>query len=194
MKEMSILKNYISNLVDIPDDEWKYYVTRFSRISLKAGEFFFRQGETVNQVGFLTNGLLKNFHLYPDGREWIRSFSCENSITADYCALLQKKPALFSCEAIEESVILVISYEDVLRGHSRHPCWQTFDLLNLSQLQVNSENRIYQEVSLSAKERWMDFKAEYAQISERIPRYLIARYLGITPEAFSRISKGPHST
>lgn len=183
------LKRHLNELVDIPPAEWVHFSKGLTQRELQKGEHLFRQNEKINHVAFLLNGLLKNYHLYPDGTEWIRSFVDGGGIAADYSALIQGTPALFSCEALEDCTIFVMPYTEIISNHSRHPCWQEMDLKMIARLFVASEARIYQEVSLSAKDRWVIFQKEHPNLLERVPKYIIARYLGITREAFSRITK-----
>ena len=183
------LKRHLNELVKIPQEEWTHFSNSLTLKELKKGEHLFRQDEKIDQVAFLLKGLFKNYHLYPDGTEWIRSFVDGGGIAADYSALIQGTPAFFNCEALEDCTVFVMPYREIVSYHFRHPCWQEMDLKMIAKLFVASEARIYQEVSLSAKERWALFQKEHPNLLERVPKYIIARYLGITREALSRITK-----
>ena len=41
----------------------------------------------------------------------------------------------------------------------------------------------------SAEERYLEFMKTYAAIALRVPQWMIASYLGLTPETLSRIRK-----
>ena len=51
------------------------------------------------------------------------------------------------------------------------------------------QRRITQLLGATAEERYVDFLKTYPNIFERVPQWMVASYLGITPESLSRVRK-----
>src|SRR4051794_10982593 len=76
--------------------------------SFPTGSYVFREGDAYHRVGFIVQGLAKKFYLTSDGKEFIKEFSRERDIIAPLSSLLQRKPAHFSVEVLEPTVLLSI--------------------------------------------------------------------------------------
>ena len=74
---------------------------------LDRGEFLFQEGNICNFVGLTKKGCLRTFIL-KDGKELTLFFHPENYTLGDYESLRRQKPACFSCQAIEDSEVLII--------------------------------------------------------------------------------------
>lgn len=51
------------------------------------------------------------------------------------------------------------------------------------------QKRINLLLSATAEERYVDFITQYPDLTLRVPQWMIASYLGITPESLSRVRK-----
>lgn len=52
-----------------------------------------------------------------------------------------------------------------------------------------SQKRILSNLGKTAEERYLEFLEMYPQIVQRVPQYMLASYLGTTPEFLSKIRK-----
>jgi CRP-like cAMP-binding protein len=53
----------------------------------------------------------------------------------------------------------------------------------------NLQNRVNSLLADTAEERYMNFIKMYPDILLRVPQWMVASYLGITPESLSRVRK-----
>ncbi len=151
-------------------------------ITIKKGTILQRKGDFHSKVYLVENGLLRSYIIDESGKEHIYMFGPENWIVADSSE--PNSPCQLFIDAIEETTIKVISKEESLKGSP--------DLNALFRRINTMQNRILMLMSSNAKERYEHFIKTYPDITQRVPLKMVASYLGITPEALSRV-RNPHS-
>lgn len=147
------------------------------KIELKKGQILQQPGDLNTKVYEVETGLLRSYSVDVKNKEHVYMFAPENWIIADNSAV--EIPADLYIDAIEDSV--VIAREKTLEntGHTEKL------IRRLSVLQ----KRIIMLMSSTAIDRYEHFEKTYPQIIQRVPQRMIASYMGITPEALSRVKK-----
>jgi len=181
-------KSLMNQLVPIPDDEWEPVRGKVRLQVVRKGEYLLRAGEICRYQSFIASGLLRAY-LLKDGKEHVRQFLFENGFAVDIASYLTQSPSPFFIVAMEDSLLLQVNYTDMteLVEHS-------FRFMKLSKIMADQTALalIRRSVSLlvdDATQRYLDLVRERPEVVQRVPQYLIASYLGITPEALSRIRK-----
>ncbi|QNM86117.1 Crp/Fnr family transcriptional regulator [Polaribacter pectinis] len=147
------------------------------KINVKKGDVLQRKGDISNRVYIVESGLLRSYTIDDKGKEHVYMFGPENWLVTDNCE--PNTPSQLFIDAIENSIINVTSKEELLKGSP--------DLKALLKRLNIMQNRIIMLMSYSAKERYQHFIKTYPSITQRVPLKLVASYLGITPEALSRV-------
>ena len=147
------------------------------KITVKKGTILQRKGDTNSKVYFVESGLLRSYTIDEKGKEHIYMFGPENWLVTDNCK--PETPCQLFIDAIEDSVLNVASKEEMLK--------ETPDFNALFRRLNSMQNRIVMLMSSSAKERYEHFVETYPNITQRAPLKMVASYLGITPEALSRV-------
>lgn len=157
-------------------------------IRLKKGKYLIRQGVSDGNLYVVAKGLLKVYYITNSGKEFIKSFIETGGYIASVSAMLGVSTCPFSVVALEDSQLFRIPSESIL-GLSDDP--KKLSLINASLLQLiqKKEKREYEFLCLSAEERYLEFRDEYPTLEQRVSQSEVARYLGITPVALSRIRK-----
>lgn len=149
------------------------------RITVKKGQILQHKGEVDTKAYIVKKGLLRSYTIDDKGKEHIYMFGSENWIVADISEL--NTPCQLYIDALEDSVIEVTSKEEMLAANP--------DPLLLVRRLNKMQNRIIMLMSSNAKERYEHFIKTYPDIIQRVPLRMIASYLGITPEALSRVRR-----
>jgi CRP-like cAMP-binding protein len=145
---------------------------------VKKGQIIQRQGELDSKVYKVESGLLRSYSIDDKGKEHIYMFAPENWIVADNCDT--KTPCELFIDAIEDSILIVLEKEETI---------QNANVNSLVNRLYTLQNRIIKLMSSNAIERYEHFIDIYPDITKRVPQRMIASYLGITPEALSRVRK-----
>lgn len=153
------------------------------------GTFLFRQGAKGGNLFFIQSGLVKAYYETLDGKEFIKSFLTEGEFIASMQAIVADNPNSFTVLSLEDSVVIEIPKEVVLSQFINNH--DMTDILNamLLKLAMKKEQREYELLCMSPEERYLLLCKRDAKLLERLSQNDIARYLGITPVALSRIRK-----
>jgi CRP-like cAMP-binding protein len=145
-------------------------------INITKGQIVQRSGELNTKVFVVESGLLRSYSIDNKGKEHIYMFAPENWIIADNCDI--DIPCDLFIDAIEDSKIKVREKNFTKLKSEGKPLVKRINVL---------QKRIIMLMSSSAVERYKHFVETYPDIIRRVPQKMIASYLGITPEALSRV-------
>ena len=168
-------------------EQIKKMTEQIRELQFAKGETVFSQGETVKNVYILHRGLIKLSYLTAEGKELIKSFISEGDLFGSLVSQLSDGGSTFSAICLEETDVIVIPYTVFESVVEQNPTAKKFALTFFKQLALKKEIREYEFLCLSAEARYRKFLDEYPKLFGRIAQQDIARYLGITPIALSRI-------
>ncbi len=128
-----------------------------------------------------------NYYTTLDGEISVKNFISEGKPVTCYSNLLLGTPASFSCEFLENTTLITLKYRDLKKLYASHLCWERLGRLSAEQIFIDKEQREFEFLTLDAKSRYRNFCKNEASVLNRVPQYLIASYIGITPVALSRL-------
>lgn len=184
----SNLLNQLSQIAELDEQEVDLIKSSFKPFFLTKGTFFLRAGEINKHVGYLNNGLVRYF-VYKDDEESTFEFTKEGEFIADYQSFNNKTASLQNIQAIEDCEMLIINYTDLQALFStikngnligRQVIEHRFDVMVNQLLAVYMQNH---------EDRYKSFVEHYSDLTQRIPQYLIASYVGVKPPSLSRIRR-----
>jgi len=156
-------------------------------ITKEKGEPVFRQGESDKHLYFVQSGMLKAYYTSRSGKEFIKSFIMPQDLIGSLTSVYSKQSCSFSLVCLEPTVLLKIAFE-VLQDYSQ----KHHDIANklielLIGFAMKKERREYEFLCLSAEERYKLLEKNSPDLLAKVTQNDIARYLGVTPVALSRI-------
>jgi CRP/FNR family transcriptional regulator, anaerobic regulatory protein len=183
------IKSYYQNLLpSMQTDDWEAISSRFTYRQLKKGDFLTRSGEICRQVSFINKGLIRFFYDV-DGKEISTGFVPENEYVAEYASFLVQQPAHSNLDALEESEIINLSYDDIQMLYQTNPVFQIFGRKIAEMLFILLVSQNTTLLTLPPEARYQVLIDYQPYVIQRVPQYMIASYIGITPEHLSRIRK-----
>ena len=172
-----------------PESQWREFASGLRLRTLDKGEYLVRAGEQARTVSFVCSGLLRMFYLRRDGRELNKSFVCPPGFVGAFEALLSGNESRLSIQTLEPCTLLEIDYALATSFYERDVFWERFGRLLAERLFVKKARREAAFLMDTALQRYELFLVEHPEIAGRIPDYHIASYLGVTPEALSRLRR-----
>ena len=160
----------------------------FHPLKLKKGKPFLRQGQHCRHVVFIVKGVLRIFYM-KEGKPVTRYLGMEPSFITSLSSFISQTPAHENIEAIEDSELLLISYEDMLRLCKVQHAWETLYRKVLEHMFMCVEDRIREFITLTAEERYATILRDRPRLIQRVPQKYIASYIGVAPQSLSRLQK-----
>ena len=179
----------IAGKYNLTAEEISFTMGSYTPMTIRANEFFLKEGEVCHYIGFVTKGLLRSF-IYDDCANEITSdFFPENSLIISFDSFNNRVPSKENIKAIEDSDLMVISYEKQKALYGKIPAWNLIcrDLADYkSREMIERANRFQM---MSASERYQNFCMEHPDILQRTTLGNIASYIGVDIATLSRIRK-----
>jgi CRP-like cAMP-binding protein len=186
-----ILRQHIEKIVPLTDDEFAFVSTRFTTKNYKKREFLFQQGDSVQYVYFVVSGLLMLTFDDDVGKQHVVSFAMEDWWESDYQAYFTSTKATMSLQCLEDSMVLCLAPEDYQKLCARLHKMEHLFLEKANRGHIASQQRILSFLTSDAKERYDKLLKRYPSLFQRVPKTLLASYLGVSRETLSRLSSWP---
>lgn len=188
MNKSALLQN-ISNHINLSPEEENLLVSKVKLRKFDKGQYVSQVGDICEHINFVISGCLKSFNLDDEGNEHILAFAIEDWWIGDLGSFTAQKPADYTIQCAEKSELAQISYNDLQLLYVEIPKLERFFRIVIQRAYVYFQRRVIDNISLTAKDKYLNFIQEYPQFDQRIPQYMIASYLGFTPEFLSQIRK-----
>ncbi|MCD0465940.1 Crp/Fnr family transcriptional regulator [Flavobacterium sp. ENC] len=183
------LIRFFSGYFALNQKECDEVIRLFSQRNIRRRGYLLQEGDVCGHYFFIVSGCFKMFAVDPSGKEHNLQFAAENEWISDLQSFYEQEPSHMHIEAIEPSVVLQIKREDLLYLFvNYHKFDRNFRIIT-ERKYINFQNRILQNISATAEERYLSFTKQFPALINRIPNTQIASYLGITPEFLSKIRK-----
>lgn len=152
------------------------------------GQDLLRPGVVADHLFFVVKGLLRYyFSDAATGEERTGQFFDEGRLFTDASSFLSQTPATQAVQALEDSVVLCLPREAVYAAYAQDHAMERFGRLMVEDALMGSQRRSTNLLTLGPDERYRTFMTTRPEVARRVPQYLIASYLGLTPEGLSRI-------
>jgi CRP/FNR family transcriptional regulator, cyclic AMP receptor protein len=186
-----VFRAQIEKIVSLTDDEFEYVLSFFIRRKYKRHQFVIQQGDLVNYEYFVMSGLLKCYIIDDEGKTHILQFAMEDWWLSDYTAFLTGTPAATFADCLEDSELLGITKEnkDKLCGEMHKI--EHFFRVKSNYGYVALQRRILSLLCSDAREKYRQLFQLYPSLFQRVPKALLASYIGVSRETLSRLSISP---
>ena len=179
--------NYINLITDVSEEAWNDIISKSKYLDINKNDFFIQAGMIPDKIAFILSGLFRVFYITEDGNEKTLVFREEGRILSAFSAYVANESSWYSIQALENSILSYISFNDYKEIIENYQCWQIIKSKYLEMLFIEKEKRESELLSDDAYTRYKKFKLKYPNLEDRVNQYHIASYLGITPVALSRI-------
>ncbi len=186
--DLELLFEHLARIAPLYEPDRARASDLFRTVELPKGGFFLREGETCTDLGFVCAGALRSY-LLSDGRDHTRQFLFERAFVVDMGSLLDNVPSALYIEALEPTRLLLIAGADLAALEDRSIGFMRLGKRMAERSAINLARRMVSLIRDPAEKRYLDLLKERPDVLQRVPQYMVASYLGITPESLSRIRK-----
>jgi CRP-like cAMP-binding protein len=182
-----LLINNIQKYVQLNDEEKYMLLSIMQNRKLRKRQYLLQEGDHSKYSAFVLSGCLRSYFVDSNGFEHILQFAIEDWWITDMMSYISGKPGKLNIDALEDSEVLLISREDQLSLFEKSPKFEKYFRIITENGMVSNQQRLLDNLSLPAIERYKNFIQKYPLFMQRIPQVQIAAFLGITPEFLSKI-------
>jgi CRP-like cAMP-binding protein len=186
-KKYNLVLQNVCRHINITTDEKDFFVSLLEPKTLKKKWLHLKAGEICKYSTFVTSGCLKGYTIDKDGGEHILTFAFADWWIADLYSLISQKPGFLNIEAMADTEILMLPRDSQAKLYKDVPAFERFFRILVENSLVANQQRLINNMSMTAEERYLQFINKYPAVLEYVPQHNVASYLGITPEFLSKI-------
>lgn len=183
----SNLTEYISRYVSMSEMEIKVFQSYLKPLVLKKKEFLLKSGQLCKSRYFIAKGCVRLFYLDNKGNEQIIHFGIDNWWITDYESLVNNEPSMLNIQAVENTELLELPQGKFDELCKKVPQTERLFRKIMEKTYIAAQNRIGYIYSLKGEEQFHLFISANPEFAQRVPQYMIASYLGMSPEFVSKI-------
>ena len=183
------LKKHIAKFVKLTDEEYAEILTFFKVIDAPKKKNLLTEGKICKSNYFVVKGCVRMFFINDKGVEQTIQFALENWWLADYTSFSAQKPSGFYIQTVEKSEILAIDFSAQETMLQQFPQMEKYFRKVHQRAHAAYQFRIKYLYGSSREELYHEFNKLFPEFVQRVPQYLLASYLGFTPEYLSEIRK-----
>ncbi len=181
-----ILEN-IAKYVTLTAEEQELFLSKIEIRKYKSKTVLLDAGEIATYTYFVNSGILRSFSINDNIMEHILHFACEGWWIGDMYSYIAQKPGNLFIEVIEDAEVVLISKEEQNQLYLEIPKLERFFRILSENSLVAHQERLLDNLSLTAEERFEKLCKKYPSLIQRLPQKYIASYIGVTPEFFSKM-------
>jgi len=184
-----IFKAHLDKFITITDEDFALILDYFEVKNFRKKEILLEEGQVCRQNYFVLKGLLRKFFINEKGIEQTTDFALETWWMTDNFSFERKTPADFSIQTVEKSEVLTISSDSQEKLLTDFPIMEKYFRIVYQRAFAANQRRVKYIFTYSKEDFYFSLVKQYPEFVQRVPQYLIASFLGFTPEYLSEIRK-----
>jgi CRP/FNR family transcriptional regulator, anaerobic regulatory protein len=185
----SYFLRYLKEKGNVKDEHLQMLNETVMRKTFKKWQLLLSKGQICQHFFFVETGLVRFYSIDDEGKEHIVQFAPEGWFTSDRSSIFFNEPSEFFIDAVEDSTVVMLDNRFLSLASEISPEFRNYNEFILQNHIRQLQNRINLLIGADSEKRYLDFVEQYPDLMLRVPLWMIASYLGITPESLSRVRK-----
>jgi len=187
---LEVVRKHIHQMYEITDSDWDFFSSKLTRRDIPKKTIFLGLGTIENHISFIVSGIVRLYIPKPDPTKEITfGFSFKEQFISAYDSFLTRKPSLYELETLTNTTILSITYDDLQEVYKTTQIGNLIGRLTAERLFLIKSKREQTLLNYTAEQRYLDVFKDRPEVIREIPLKYISSYIGVTPQALSRIRK-----
>ena len=184
---MQSILEHIAKHVTLTPEEQELFLSKTETRQFKVKTILLSAGEVATCTYFVNSGILRSFNINDNIIEHVLHFACEGWWIGDMYSYISEKPGNLFIEVLEDAEVVIITKENHQKLYQEIPKLERFFRILAENSLVAHQERLMDNLSLTAEERFEKFCFKYPTLIQKVPQKHIASYIGVTPEFFSKM-------
>ena len=183
------LTRHIERYVQLTPNEREQLFAVARAVRVRRRQLITQPGAICRHRTYILEGAFRVFHVDDQGKELTVKFGVEDWWVSDFYSYVYQEPAEHYIEALEDARVLQFEYHDIEPLISGSLALSEYFRLTTERAFAHARRRVISQNRDTAEQRYDAFLRKYPQVASRLPQYVLASYLGMTPEFLSRVRK-----
>ncbi|BDS14594.1 Crp/Fnr family transcriptional regulator [Aureispira anguillae] len=156
---------------------------------IPAGEYLLKAGQISSSILFIEQGAVYYYKIDKEGKERVVHFTFEGDLFSDLESYSTGIPSNFYIKTLEPSIVYRLEKRHLDNFLEKDLRWERLMRLFMQDALIKIVGDKKNRGTLSNTEHYVKLVETYPDLLNRVPLYLIASYLNITPEGLSKIRR-----
>lgn len=187
---MQQIKTYLEQIATISDADWAFFTSKLTRRVIPKKHIFLKLHDIENHISFIESGVVRLFIPKENPEKEITfGFSFTDQFVSAYDSFLTQSPSAYELQALTDTTLFSMSYADLQDVYKNTQIGNLIGRLTAERLFLIKSRREQHLLNLTAEERYLKLFKERPELLKEVPLKYISSYIGVTPQALSRIRK-----
>lgn len=187
---MNKFKEYIETIANVTEKDWLVFSSYLKKREIEKKTTFLSIGQIENNISFIEKGKVRLFIPKEDEEKEITfGFSFQGEFVSAYDSFLTQTPSRFELETLADTTLWSISYNDLQEVYKTTKIGNTIGRFISERLFLIKSKREQSLLNETSEQRYLNLFKDRPNLLQQIPLKYIASYIGVTPQALSRIRK-----
>lgn len=186
---MEFIRKHLELSAELSDEDWSFFSSRLKRQQFSKKKTLLKSGETEHYLSFVETGIIRFFIAKEEKNDLTFSFAFNNSFMSAYESFLTRSPSAYQVETLTDTVLWRLNYQDLQDIYAHTKVGNNIGRLAAEALYLSASRRQLSLLNKTAEQRYYDLFSNQPHLIKLIPLKYIAAYIGISPQALSRIRK-----
>ena len=185
---MQKLRDKINSYYKISEEDLDFTLSFYKKKVIPKGEYLFKAGQYVNQWFYIVTGCVC-YYMLKDGKQKVMEFFTDDEFVTDLYSFVRDTPTVCYLVAMEETIIFTLDKESVHKIFDHSHDLERFGRLSMQDTVLKTFSRVTHLNTMTNEQRYLRLLNKRPTLFQKVPQYLIASYLGLTPVGLSKIRK-----
>jgi len=185
---MNQIRQYFEKTIELTDKDWLYFSSKLLRQEFPKNHILLKTGQTENYLSFIETGIIR-FYIPKEESDLTFAFAFENNFVSGYDSFLTRSQSTYNIATLTKTILWRLTYNDLQEIYSKTEIGNTIGRKASEALFLKKSKREISLLNDSAEQRYRNLFIEQPHLIQHIPLKYIASYIGVTPQALSRIRR-----
>lgn len=181
------INQYITRYASFTAEEVALFNSLLEYRAVPKKTFLLQEGEVCKFEAYISKGCVRSYYIDEQGAEVTLQFAIENWWASDIASFHEATPSRMFIETLEDCELLVLTPETKETLLQQAPCFERMFRLMVQRNLSRMQERLFQTITTTAEQKYLDFLQRYPTIPQRAPQHQIASFLGFSPEFLSKV-------
>jgi CRP-like cAMP-binding protein len=177
---------YLKRFMDLSRSDFDLIIPLLELRTFDKKTFVVQQGEVDNYLNIVLKGLVRKYVVAPKGEITIQ-LATEGHLVQSEISFHKRIPSDVILETLENTVLVSVHHNNIAWAVEHLPGAEALGRSIVTQMFIKKDSRYMEQLNISTRERFLQYMNNHPHMLQRVPQKILASYLNIKPETFSRL-------
>jgi CRP-like cAMP-binding protein len=185
---MEQVRKYFEKSFKLTDRDWRIFSSKLTRQEFPKKHKLLTAGKIENNLSFIETGIVR-FYIPKEDNDLTFAFVFDDNFVSGYDSFLTRTPSTYHIETLIKTTLWRLTYNDLQDIYNETEIGNAIGRQASENLFLKKSKRELSLLNETAEQRYLNLFKEQPHLVQQIPLKYIASYIGVTPQALSRIRK-----